>query len=1004
MRTSHLIPALLLPWTLIAHEPVVVFAHALDELPARDAVPRLRAIGFDVAVVVSPGVYYGWCLDRHALENAPMVEQVVGMVEARTLRDREEGEVHLALRYLAHLGEGHFDLSGTREAMDWSGHTCAGEPRRDEGGLRSGGEDHGDDWACGHRANSERLVGVVAASTFFVESDGSTDADLHSWTPAAIDEVKLAVIDAWAIWSYTALQRGIALTAVMDWYEPGAGITEQGHEPVLHPSSDDHLWIDAIMDNLGTEGASTNDRVHRHNHARMPQLGTDHAFSTFVAYNPPASGAPTQLTDGSIAYAVLGGPYIQLLYKANGWSVAQLNRVYGHEVGHIFHAFDEYAGSGSANCARTFNGRQNLNFQGAPCAGAEACVMVDNSFLGSGGLRQWNMCSHTPVHLGWTGTLPPPVPTFPINDTLLHTASLTCTWAPGTIPPGLEAWIRIEDRITKETLICTPVPAEAGSWTVQLPNGLFAWEVGHGRLLTTNGYAGMVGAMGFFQVDAPLAAAFTVEEDTLCPGAAAIFTATASGAISGWNWNFPGGVPDTYAGPTPPPVVYGDPGPHDVTLVVSDGMAADTLTIIGAVFVEPLRSLPFTEHWMSASLGEDWSTTVPDSALHWTIDTVTSAAPGHSAVVHSFDRSGPWRAVRLCSPLFDLSAATQPYLRFRYAYAQASPAVTEVLMVDAVSCEGDVTEHLFEEGGGGLATNGGAWMTGQPWVPQAGDWREVLLPVPTTVGTQVRFHFDLLTLGGQDLRVDAIELFDAAELPLRMWLGGPYVAAEGLMHDGLRTGGYVPLQEPYTAAGYVYPAPLQGTLLPAVLATSGPGAVVDWVLVELRAPATPAQVLHARAALLQRDGDVVGLDGISPLRFPIPADTFLVAVKHRNHLGAMSLDPVAVGPGGQVLDLTATTTPTWGTNARYLVDGQAVLWPGDLNRNRSVSYIGNNNDRDPILQRVGGGTPNNIVTGYWPEDFDLDGRVMYNGPGNDRDGILMTLGGNALGIRHQQVP
>ena len=59
-----------------------------------------------------------------------------------------------------------------------------------------------------------------------------------------------------------------------------------------------------------------------------------------------------------------------------------------------------------------------------------------------------------------------------------------------------------------------------------------------------------------------------------------------------------------------------------------------------------------------------------------------------------------------------------------------------------------------------------------------------------------------------------------------------------------------------------------------------------------------------------------------------------------------------------------------------------------------VSYIGANNDRDPILVRVGGSTPTNVATGYYLEDVNMDGVVRYVGQNNDRDLILQTIGGS----------
>ena len=66
--------------------------------------------------------------------------------------------------------------------------------------------------------------------------------------------------------------------------------------------------------------------------------------------------------------------------------------------------------------------------------------------------------------------------------------------------------------------------------------------------------------------------------------------------------------------------------------------------------------------------------------------------------------------------------------------------------------------------------------------------------------------------------------------------------------------------------------------------------VVDWVLLELRSPQTT--IIARRAALLTDMGDIVDLDGVSPVSFDGTAANlgtdYYVVVRHRNHLGVMT--------------------------------------------------------------------------------------------------------------------
>jgi hypothetical protein len=234
-------------------------------------------------------------------------------------------------------------------------------------------------------------------------------------------------------------------------------------------------------------------------------------------------------------------------------------------------------------------------------------------------------------------------------------------------------------------------------------------------------------------------------------------------------------------------------------------------------------------------------------------------------------------------------------------------------------------------------------------------------------------------------------------LALRGMLEGPYSSATGQMSDALRTAGIVPTSEPYTALGY---AQVGGggaeTITPAVLATTGNNAIVDWVVVELRDATTPTTVLATRSALIQRDGDIVATDGVSPLTFNNAPGTYHVALRHRNHLGVMTGNATALGLSTTPVDLSLAATTVFGTNARKSIAGTfpaEVLWSGDVNFNGVVQYTGEDNDRDRVLSVIGGVVPTNTIGGYRSEDVNMDGSVRYTGQDNDRDPILQTIGG-----------
>ncbi len=246
-------------------------------------------------------------------------------------------------------------------------------------------------------------------------------------------------------------------------------------------------------------------------------------------------------------------------------------------------------------------------------------------------------------------------------------------------------------------------------------------------------------------------------------------------------------------------------------------------------------------------------------------------------------------------------------------------------------------------------------------------------------------------------------------LDAKVFLGGAYDTGSGLMRDDLRSLGLLPSTEPYTALGYAFQGGGGESVDGAVLATTGPTAIVDWVVVELRPEVAPAVVAYSRAALVRRDGRVVDQDGISPVAITAPSAGYRVVLRHRNHLGVMFGDALFFQPhtSGQAeeADFSDPIWPTHGTDAQQMLDGVRALWPGDANFDGQVKYTGTSNDRDRVLVEVGGNVPSNVVSGYGGSDINMDGDSKYVGAANDRDIILQTIGGVVpTAVKVEQLP
>jgi hypothetical protein len=257
----------------------------------------------------------------------------------------------------------------------------------------------------------------------------------------------------------------------------------------------------------------------------------------------------------------------------------------------------------------------------------------------------------------------------------------------------------------------------------------------------------------------------------------------------------------------------------------------------------------------------------------------------------------------------------------------------------------------------------------------------------------------IITQGFQQPSIVRVRLNVAA------FLQGPYDIVSGTMKDDLRAAGLLPLTEPYTALGYSFTGGGGESTTQPIIDFPGSNAIIDWVVLELRDKNDNTSVLHSRSALLQTDGDVVEVDGFSAVLFPVPADDYFLAVRHRNHLAVMTQNSLALSGIAAIIDLTDGSTETHGTEAQREVAGTRMLWAGDVNFDGTVKYTGANNDRDPILQDIGGSVATSTVTGYLSSDVNMDGTAKYTGQNNDRDIILQNIGGVVpTNTRTEQVP
>jgi hypothetical protein len=196
--------------------------------------------------------------------------------------------------------------------------------------------------------------------------------------------------------------------------------------------------------------------------------------------------------------------------------------------------------------------------------------------------------------------------------------------------------------------------------------------------------------------------------------------------------------------------------------------------------------------------------------------------------------------------------------------------------------------------------------------------------------------------------------------------------------------------------GWTDPSSGGESITASMLDSTATSCVVDWIRVELRSTIDPNEMVYSINGLIHRTGRVTDVEG-QVLVFNVEPGFYHVAVKHRNHLPIVT-EKVLMLPYLHYLQTHLQSVPLLGTDTRMPIPGSSyvALRAGNAHVEdgpQHISYVGANNDRDAILQRIGGINPNATVTGYYNEDVNMDGVVQYTGANNDRDVILQAIGG-----------
>ncbi len=232
---------------------------------------------------------------------------------------------------------------------------------------------------------SEYMIGSIAVGIVFVESDGRLDKRTESWTEEDKADALNQIYKGFDWWAETGGYKS-GLSWIYDIKN-----CKTKYEPINRTKDESVLWVNECVGRLGYKDGE--------DYTLNRQCANDlrdkyHADWSFVLYVVSA----TNDEDGyfaeqtGIAWAYLGGPYMIVSNKCNGWGFNQVWKVVAHETGHVFNALDEYKGSSSGNDK---SGRLNVVNGNHEIGGMkkEPCMMKANDL---------KLCEFTRGQIGWT--------------------------------------------------------------------------------------------------------------------------------------------------------------------------------------------------------------------------------------------------------------------------------------------------------------------------------------------------------------------------------------------------------------------------------------------------------------------------------------------------------------------------------------------------------------------------------------------------------------------------
>lgn len=196
----------------------------------------------------------------------------------------------------------------------------------------------------------------------------------------------------------------------------------------------------------------------------------------------------------------------------------------------------------------------------------------------------------------------------------------------------------------------------------------------------------------------------------------------------------------------------------------------------------------------------------------------------------------------------------------------------------------------------------------------------------------------------------------------------------GLLSDELRSLNNFPTIDPYSSSSFnshfIHKnSILNQSIAPNLLTINDNNEIVDWMFLELRKGTVQStDVIATKAVLLQKDGDLVDVNGNTVISFEqSPIDNYFLTLRHRNHLGIRTLNSYFLHNSPQFFDFTNGSILIEGfLGQKKLLPYLYTLYGGDSNSDGSVDAFDSN------IWEVQNGADNDY---FLNADFNSDGSV-----------------------------